>query len=379
MGDSSDKIISGLEGVLAFESSIAYIDGSAPELSIRGYQIKDIVNSLTFEEMVFLLWNDKLPESTELTDFKNNLIQLREIPSSVMKFLKSVPTDASPMASLRTAVSMIGVEDMRADDISEASILRKAANLTAVLPTLVAAQSRIQDGKDPIEPNPDLDHAANYYYMLQGEVPTEMIRRTLEVTLMLYAEHETNASTFACRVVVGTLSDFYSAIVAGIGAIKGPLHGGAIEDSMKMFEKIGSPEAAPQFVDQALASKQILPGFGHRVYKKGDPRATELGDMAKCLGKSIGQEKWFDIAQSCETHMRNTKGIIPNVDYFAAIVLYLLGFELNIMPNFVSSARIAGWSTHIMEQYSNNRLIRPRAKYTGERGLRIKGEGNHFD
>ncbi len=379
MGDSSDKIISGLEGVLAFESSIAYIDGSAPELSIRGYQIKDIVNSLTFEEMVFLLWNDKLPESTELTDFKNNLIQLREIPSSVMKFLKSVPTDASPMASLRTAVSMIGVEDMSADDISETSILRKAAKLTAVLPTLVAAQSRIQDGKDPIEPNPDLDHAANYYYMLQGEVPTEMIRRTLEVTLMLYAEHETNASTFACRVVVGTLSDFYSAIVAGIGAIKGPLHGGAIEDSMKMFEKIGSPEAAPQFVDQALASKQMLPGFGHRVYKKGDPRATELGDMAKSLGKSIGQEKWFDIAQSCETHMRNTKGIIPNVDYFAAIVLYLLGFELNIMPNFVSSARIAGWSAHIMEQYSNNRLIRPRAKYTGERGLRIKGEGNNFD
>ena len=378
MGDSSDKIISGLEGVLAFESSIAYIDGSAPELSIRGYQIKDIVNSLTFEEMVFLLWNDKLPESTELTDFKNNLIQLREIPSSVMKFLKSVPTDASPMASLRTAVSMIGVEDMSADDISETSILRKAAKLTAVLPTLVAAQSRIQDGKDPIEPNPDLDHAANYYYMLQGEVPTEMIRRTLEVTLMLYAEHETNASTFACRVVVGTLSDFYSAIVAGIGAIKGPLHGGAIEDSMKMFEKIGSPEAAPQFVDQALASKQMLPGFGHRVYKKGDPRATELGDMAKGLGKSIGQEKWFDIAQSCETHMRNTKGIIPNVDYFAAIVLYLLGFELNIMPNFVSSARIAGWSAHIMEQYSNNRLIRPRAKYTGERGLRIKGEGKQF-
>ena len=290
MGDSSDKIISGLEGVLAIESSIAYIDGSAPELSIRGYQIKDIVNSLTFEEMVFLLWNDKLPESTELTDFKNNLIQLREIPSSVMKFLKSVPTDASPMASLRTAVSMIGVEDMSADDISETSILRKAAKLTAVLPTLVAAQSRIQDGKDPIEPNPNLDHAANYYYMLQGEVPTEMIRRTLEVTLMLYAEHETNASTFACRVVVGTLSDFYSAIVAGIGAIKGPLHGGAIEDSMKMFEKIGSPEAAPQFVDQALASKQMLPGFGHRVYKKGDPRATELGDMAKSLGKSIGQE-----------------------------------------------------------------------------------------
>ena len=379
MGDSSDKIISGLEGVLAFESSIAYIDGSAPELSIRGYQIKDIVNSLTFEEMVFLLWNDKLPESTELTDFKNNLIQLREIPSSVMKFLKSVPTDASPMASLRTAVSMIGVEDMSADDISETSILRKAAKLTAVLPTLVAAQSRIQDGKDPIEPNPNLDHAANYYYMLQGEVPTEMIRRTLEVTLMLYAEHETNASTFACRVVVGTLSDFYSAIVAGIGAIKGPLHGGAIEDSMKMFEKIGSPEAAPQFVDQALASKQMLPGFGHRVYKKGDPRATEHGDMAKGLGKSIGQEKWFDIAQSCETHVRNTKGIITNVDYFAAIVLNLLGFELNIMPNLVSSARIAGWSAHIMEQYSNNRLIRPRAKYTGERGLRIKGEGNNFD
>ena len=379
MGDSSGKVISGLEGILAFESSIAYIDGSAPELSIRGYQIRDIVNSLTFEEMVFLLWNNRLPKSAELAEFKNNLLSLREIPPSVLQFLKSVPSDASPMASLRTAVSMIGVEDLAADDISEPSILRKATKLTSVLPTLVAAQARIQDGKDPVEPHPDLDHAANYYYMLQGEVPTETIRRTLEVTLMLYAEHETNASTFACRVVVGTLSDFYSAIVAGIGAIKGPLHGGAIEDSMKMFEKIGSPEAAPQFVDQALASKRILPGFGHRVYKKGDPRAAELGDMAESLGKSVGQEKWFDIAKACETHMRNTKGIIPNVDYFAAIVLYLLGFELNIMPNFVSSARVAGWSAHIMEQYSNNRLIRPRAKYTGERGLKITRERSNIE
>lgn len=374
MGDSSGKIISGLEGVLAFESSIAYIDGSAPELSIRGYQIKDIVNNLSFEEMVFLLWNNRLPELTELAEFKNILKGQREIPSSVLQFLGSAPSDASPMATLRTAISMIGVEDKDADDISVSSILRKATRLTSVLPTLVSAQSRIQDGKDPIEPHQALDHAANYYYMLQGELPTETIRRTLEAALILYAEHETNASTFACRVVVGTLSDFYSAVVAGIGAIKGPLHGGAIEDSMKMFKEIGTPEAASEFVDKALASKRILPGFGHRVYKAGDPRATELGEMAQSLGKSIGQEKWFDIAKACETRMQKTKGIIPNVDYFAAIVLYLLGFKLNIMPNFVSSARIAGWSAHIMEQYSNNRLIRPRARYTGKRGLRITGE-----
>ena len=207
--------------------------------------------------------------------------------------------------------------------------------------------------------------------MLTGTVPDETTRRTFETTLILYAEHETNASTFACRVVTGTRSDFYSAVVAGIGAIKGPLHGGAIDDAMKMFIDVDSPEKAASYVDNALAAKRLLPGFGHRVYRAGDPRAGELRGMAQALGKVAGEERWFNIAVACEKRMQETKGIIPNVDYFAAIVLYQLGFPLGLMTNVVASARIAGWSAHIFEQYANNRLIRPRARYIGQRGRKL--------
>ena len=371
MSTAAGQVISGLEGVLAFESTIAYIDGSAPELSIRGYAIKDIVSKLGFEEMAFLLWHDRVPTEAELEAFQGELTGLRGLPAPVFELLKTTSSSANPMATLRTAVSMLGTMDADAEDESREDNLRKAKSLTAKFPTIVAAQARISLGQEPVAPDPGLDHAANYYYMLTGTVPDETTRRTFGATLVLYAEHETNASTFACRVVVGTRSDFYSAVVAGIGAIKGPLHGGAIDDAMRMIIEVGSADKAASYVDDALAAKRILPGFGHRVYRAGDPRAAELRGMAQALDKVAGDERWFDIAVACEKRMQETKGIIPNVDYFAGIVLYQLGFPLGLMTNVVASARIAGWSAHILEQYDNNRLIRPRALYTGHRGREL--------
>lgn len=365
------QVISGLEDVLAFESSIAHIDGAVPELSFRGYPIQDIAQILTFEEVAFLLWEDYLPSETELENFRDELARLRVIPNEVVDVLRSAPESAHPMATLRTAVSILGVLDPDAENLSPEDNLRKSKHLTAKLATIVAAEARINVGQEPIAPDPKLGHTANYYYMLTGHKPDETVRKAFEAFLVLYSEHETNASTFASRVVVGTQSDLYSAVVAGIGAIKGPLHGGAIDEAMKMFIEIGSADKATAYVDDALASRRRLPGFGHRVYRAGDPRATELRNMARELGQAVGNEGWFIIAEAAEKHMRETKGIIPNVDYFAAIVLYQIGFPMSRMTNVVASGRIAGWTAHIMEQYANNRLIRPRALYTGCRNRRL--------
>lgn len=368
MSDTTDQVIEGLEGVFACESSIAFIDGSIPELSFRGYHINDIAQTLTFEQVTFLLWYDRIPEGDELQTFCEDLASCRDVPDSVMAILRSTPTSAHPMAGLRTVVSMLGALDESADALRADDNLRKARNLTAQMPTIVAAQARLQQGLEPIAPDASLGHAANYCYMLTGERPDEAATRTFETTLILYVEHETNASTFACRVIAGTESDFYSAVVGGIGAIKGPLHGGAIDGAMEMFIEIGAPEKAADFVDEALAARRKLSGFGHRVYRAGDPRAGQLREMAQELGVTKGETKWFDIAAAAEDRMRETKGIIANVDYFAAPVLYHLGFPLNVFTNVVASARIVGWSAHIFEQYANNRLIRPRARYTGHRG-----------
>jgi citrate synthase len=371
MSEATEHVISGLEGVLACESSIAYIDGSIPELSFRGYHINDIAQTLTYEQVAFLIWHDRLPDADELRAFSAELAGQRAVPEPVMALLRSIPTSAHPMASLRTAVSLLGTLDARADDISAADNLRKAKQLTAQMPTIVAAQARLQMGQEPIAPDPTLGHAANYCYMLSGKRPDDTTTRTFETTLILYAEHETNASTFACRVVTGTESDFYSAVVAGIGAIKGPLHGGAIDDVMRMLIDIGTPEKAAAYVDNALAARRKLPGFGHRVYRAGDPRASQLRGLAQKLEESRGQGNWFAIATVAEQRMRETKGIIANVDYYAAPVLYHLGFPLVVFTNVIASTRIVGWSAHILEQYANNRLIRPRARYVGHRGRKL--------
>jgi citrate synthase len=374
MSETSERVIPGLEGVLACESSIAYIDGSVPELSFRGYNIHDIVQTLTYEQVAFLIWHDRLPNADELQAFSAELAGQRTVPAQLMDLLRGMPSSTHPMAGLRTAVSMLGALDPQADDISAESILHKATALTAQMPTIVAAQARLQTGQEPLAPDASLSHAANYYYMLTGTPPDEITRRTFDTVLILYAEHETNASTFACRVVTGTESDYYSAVVAGIGAIKGPLHGGAIDEVMRMLMDIATPARAAAYVDEALAAKRKLPGFGHRVYRAGDPRAAQLRGMAQKLEETRGEGQWFAIATAAEQRMRETKGIIANVDYFAAPVLYHLGFPLNLFTNVIASTRIVGWSAHIMEQYANNRLIRPRALYVGHRGRQLTTE-----
>ena len=374
MSSASEQVISGLEGVLACESSVAFIDGNIPELSYRGYNIHDIAETLTYEQVVYLLWHGELPSSDQLHTFRVDLAARRGLPSVVIDLLRLMPASAHPMAGLRTAVSFLGMLDPQADDNSPADLRRKAADLTAKIPTIVAVQARLQTGQTPIEPDASLSLAANYYYMLTGKQPDTTITRTIDTSLLLYAEHETNASTFTCRAVVGTESDYYSAVVAGIGAIKGPLHGGAIDEVMKMFLEIDQPERAGAYLDQALAARRKIAGFGHRVYRAGDARAPHLRAMAERLAESTGDRKWFTIATTVEQHMRQAKGIIANVDYYAAPVLYHLGFPLALFTNFVASARISGWSAHIFEQYANNRLIRPRALYTGHRGRQLPAD-----
>jgi 2-methylcitrate synthase len=371
MSSASEQVIRGLEGVLACESSVAFIDGNIPELSYRGYNIHDIAETLTYEQVVYLLWNGELPSAVQLRTFNADLAARRGLPSVVIDLLRLMPPSAHPMAGLRTAVSLLGTLDPQAEDNSPTDVRRKAADLTAKMPTIVAAQARIQMGQAPIEPEASLSLAGNYYYMLTGKQPDATITRPIDTSLLLYAEHETNASTFTCRAVVGTESDFYSAVVAGIGAIKGPLHGGAIDEVMKMFLEIDQPERADAYIDQALAARRKVAGFGHRVYRAGDARAPHLRTMAQRLAESTGDRKWFAIATAVEQRMREAKGIIANVDYYAAPVLYYLGFPLALFTNFVASARISGWSAHIFEQYADNRLIRPRALYTGQRGRQL--------
>ena len=372
MALKDNELREGLEGVVAFESTISHIDGTVPELVIRGYDINDIVNNLTFEQIAYLLLFSELPSANKLADFDAELKSLRRIPNSILEILTGVPGNSQPMSVLRTAVSMLGSMDSGVGVPDQNSILLKLKTLIAQIPTIVAAQARIHAGEIPIEPDLSLSHSSNYYYMVTGEIADEKTLNAFDSILVIYAEHEINASTFACRVVMGTESDVYSSVVAGISAIKGPLHGGAIDGSMNMLKEIGCVENAENYVKDALAQKRKLPGFGHRVYRAGDPRAHVLKSMTLELANSRNDSKWFDIALEAEKQMANLKNIIPNVDYYAAPLLYHIGFPVILMTNVVTSARIAGWSAHILEQHGNNRLIRPRAKYIGKSGMKIQ-------
>jgi len=371
MNIKKDHVHEGLDGVVAFESSISHIDGAVPELVIRGYDINDIVNNLTYEQMAYLLLYGDLPNTTQLSNFDEELKSFRNVPSLILDFLSNVPKTSHPMAVLRTAISMLGCIDLDSELTEKDSVLIKLKSLIAQIPTIVAAQARILNGQIPVEPDLSLSHSSNYYYMVTGVIADEKILKAFEAVLVIYAEHEINASTFACRVVMGTESDIYSSVVAGISAIKGPLHGGAIDGSMNMFMEIGSKENSERYVKNALSNKRKLPGFGHRVYRTGDPRAQVLKRMTLELANTRHDSKWFDIAVEAEYQMSIQKGIIPNVDYYAAPLLYHIGFPVILMTNVVTSSRIAGWAAHILEQYGKNRLIRPRAKYIGEVGIKI--------
>ncbi len=357
----------GLEGVVASESSLSFIDGQEGVLLYRGYSIHDLARHAGFVETVFLLWNDRLPTRAELDAFERELAVERALDDRLLETLARLPTGAHPMAVLRTGVSAVGAYDPEAEDPSPEASRRKGVRLVAKLPTIIAAFERLRNGAEPVAPDPELSHGGNFLYMVSGERPEETAARALDTTLLLYLDHGLNASTFTCRVIASTLSDMHSAITGGIGALKGALHGGANAKAMEMLLEIGEPERAEEYVDRALAEKRKIMGFGHRVYKTEDPRATHLRRMSEELGRARGDTKWYEISRRLEDVMRERKGLDPNVDFYCASVYYALGLPIDLYTPLFAAGRIGGWTAHVMEQQADNRLIRPRAEYVGQK------------
>lgn len=364
----------GLAGITAADSTLSRVDGQAGELIYRGYNIMDLGENACFEEVVYLLWNGDLPNQSQLDTFRAALISKRNLPPAILKTMQNIPHEAHPMAVLRTIVSALGLIDPTADDISPDSARKKALLLTAVLPTIVAAWERIRTNKEPIEPRNDLGHAANFLYMLSGEEANADAVKALDAYLVMLADHGFNASTFAARVTTGTLADVYSAITSGIGTLKGAAHGGANQKAMEQFidaAQRGDVEA--WFRETRDAGNRIM-GIGHRVYKVEDPRAKILRPMAERLAKSSGQGQWFDIAKKIEELARADdffieRNLFANVDYYSAVVLYMIGLPVDQFTPLFALSRIAGWTAHVQEQLADNRLIRPKAQYVGKEGL----------
>jgi citrate synthase len=354
----------GLEGVIAGESEICYIDGYEGILSYRGYNIHTLADHATFEEVVYLLWTGRLPTRSELDSLRADLAANRAIPPQVMEFLKSA-TQAVPMDVLRTAVSMLSLYDPLARDNSAEANLVKAKKLMAQTPTIVSAFDRFRNGKPVIEDDPSLGIAANFLYTLTGKRPDDVMEHTFDVALTLHADHELNASTFAARVTAATLSDIYSSVTSAIGALKGPLHGGANEDAIKLLLKAKDPDGAAKMVSQMLCEGKKIPGFGHRVYRTEDPRATHLRVLSEELGKRTGHTLLYQESQRVEQTVKAEKRLNANVDFYSASTYYSLGIPIDLFTPVFAISRMSGWTAHILEQYHNNRLIRPRAEYKG--------------
>lgn len=356
-------VAKGLENVVALTSEISSIvDGV---LTYRGYDIDELAYFSTFEETAFLLWNGRLPSVAEIADLQVELRSHVTVPADVLEQLKQFPVEAHPMSVLRTAVSALGLYDAQAEDRSEEANRLKAIKLTAQIPTLIAAIARIRGGLEPVAPKEGLGMVANFLYMLNGEEPSSIAVKAIDKALILHADHELNASTFAARVTTGTLSDMYSAVTTALGALKGPLHGGANEQVMKMLESIDSVENVESFVQDKLDHKELIMGFGHRVYKDGDPRAKHLREMSRQLGEQQGNPKWYEMSVIIDKIVLQKKGLKPNVDFYSASVYTYLGIPKELFTPIFAMSRVTGWTAHIMEQYANNRLIRPRAEYTG--------------
>jgi citrate synthase len=354
----------GLEGIVATTSSISSIvDGV---LTYRGYDIDDLAEHATFEETAYLLWFGSLPTSPELEALKRDLSAFAQIPKPVIEQMKLYPKDTNTMAALRTAVSSLALYDETADVMSRAANEIKAVKLQAQLPTIVAALARIRKGLEPISPKEGASIAENFLYMLRGEEPDSVSVKALDTALVLHADHELNASTFASRVTVATLSDIYSGVTSAIGALKGPLHGGANEAVMKMLEEIGTLEAVEPYIRKKLDNREKIMGFGHRVYKNGDPRAKHLMQMSLELGTMKNDTTLYDMSVNIEELITGQKGLKPNVDFYSASVYTQLGIERELFTPIFAISRTSGWTAHILEQYTDNRIIRPRAEYTGQ-------------
>ena len=364
---TTEKAKGGLEDVVAASSSICYLDGDRGVLAYCGYDIHDLARSATFEEVCYLLWHRRLSTRAELGDLQSQFAAARPLPEAIVRMMRSLPP-ADAMDALRTLSSALGHYDSEAGDASPAAQYRKAVRLTAQVSSVVATWGRLQAGGGVIEPDPVMGHAANFLYMLTGERPNPTAIRAFDLALTLHADHELNASTFAGRVAAATLTDIYSAVVAAIGTLKGPLHGGANADVMKMLLDLGQTASADR-VDEVirgkLARKEKIPGFGHRVYRTEDPRATHLRQMSHDLGRRAGNTAWFDMSERIEALVKNEKKLNPNVDFYSASTYYTLGIPIELFTPIFAVSRMSGWTAHILEQYANNRLIRPRAEYTG--------------
>jgi citrate synthase len=362
-----EKPKAGLEDTVATSSAICYLDGDRGVLAYCGYDIHDLARHATFEEVCYLLWHRRLPTRAELGDLQSQLVAARPLPDGVLRLMRALPS-GNAMDLLRTLTSALGHYDQDAADNSPQANYRKAVRLTAQISSLVATMGRMAKGQGPIDPDPVLGHAANFLYMLTGERPSALATHAFDVALTLHADHELNASTFAARVAAATLTDIHSAIVGAIGALKGPLHGGANADVMRLLLDIGKdagPEKAEEVVRAKLARKEKIPGFGHRVYHTEDPRATHLRQMSKDLGQRTGEPQWFEMSQRIETVVKAEKKLNANVDFYSATTYHALGIDVDLFTPIFAVSRVSGWTAHVLEQYANNRLIRPRAEYIG--------------
>jgi citrate synthase len=354
----------GLEGIVATSSKICFIDGNEGILSYYGYNIHTLADHATFEEVIYLLWHGSLPNKHELERLKSALVSERELPGPVVDFLRNVPKGA-PMDVLRTAISMLSLYDPQAGDNSEEANRHKAVKLMARVASIVTTFNSIRNGKPVTAGDPNLGYAANFLYTLTGKRPDEVMERVFDVALILHADHELNASTFAARVTAATLSDIYSAVTSAIGALKGPLHGGANEAVIKLLLSTKTPDEAVERVRQDLQNKIKIPGFGHRVYKVLDPRAIHLKKMSEELGRRTGHMELYEKSSRLERAVREMKGLNANVDFYSASTYYSLQIPVDLFTSVFAVSRMSGWTAHILEQYSHNRLIRPRAEYEG--------------
>jgi len=365
MAVTESGLIRGLEGVVAATTRLCDLDGANGRLAYRGYDIEDLARHASFEEVLWLLWNGELPREAEVAELRRQLVEAAPLPPEVLRALRIVPRTTHPMRILQGGVALLGALDPDAEDDSPAANRRKALRLVAHVASLTTAFHRIRHGRRPVSPRADLSHAANFLYTLTGRKPRVVATRAFDAALVLYAEHELNASTFTARVIASTLADLHSAVSGAIGALKGPLHGGAGEAVMRTLEEIARPEGAEAFARQALAEERRLMGFGHRVYKAGDPRAKILRTLAARACQKSPEPVWFEIAVKLHEAVAREKGLIPNVDFYSAPLFRALGIPVDLFVPVIAVSRIAGWTAHLLEQYADNRLIRPRADYVG--------------
>jgi citrate synthase len=371
-GGAASAVATGLRGVVAASSSIGDVNGEKGELIYQGVNIHDLATQSSFEEVVFLLWHGRLPKRAELDELKKNLAASYELPWQAVELIKGMASrapKADPMDMLRTVISAVALFDEEKRDLSRAASIRVATRLTARFPAIVAAIDRARNGKEIVQPKPELNIATNFLYMLTGEMPDEFDAHVLDVALILQADHELNASTFTARVVAGTLADMYSAVTAAIGALSGPLHGGANTAIMKILIEIDDVNKVEDYVKDALSKKKKIMGFGHAVYKTEDPRATHLRRFSKEMGERKRNTKWYDITAKLEEIMKREKNLLPNVDAYSASTYYMMGIPLDLYTPIFAISRISGWTAHILEQYADNKLIRPRAEYIGPRNV----------